>query len=61
MKEILPIIIVCGVGLAVCAGLLILIFVRFLRKKNILRKKGEEFEMDERTLTIKLDKKDLRK
>ena len=58
MKEILPVIIICGVGLAVCFGLLILIFVRFLRRKH---GKREEFEMDESTLTIKLDKKDLRK
>lgn len=61
MKGVLPIIIFCAVGLAVCAGLLITIFVRFLRQRNIFRKKREEFEMDENTLTIKLDKKDLRK
>lgn len=61
MKEILPVIIICAVGLAVCAGLLTLMFVRFLKRKRVFRKKSEEFEMDERTLTIKLDKKDLRK
>ena len=59
MKEILPIIIICSVGLVVCFGLLILIFVRFLRRKT--RGRREEFEMDESTLTIKLNKKDLRK
>lgn len=61
MKEVLPIIVFCAVGLAVCVGLLVLMFVRFLRKKSIFRKKSEEFEMDESTLTINLDKKDLRK
>ena len=61
MKEVLPIVIICAVGLAVCAALLILMFVRFLRRKNIFRRKNEEYEMDENTLTIKLDKKDLRK
>lgn len=61
MKEILPIIIVCAVGLAVCAFLLVLIFVRYLRRKKVFRRRSEEFEIDENTLTIKLDKKDLRK
>ena len=59
MKEVLPIIIVCGVGLSVCVGLLVFFFVRYVRSK--IRKKSEEFEMDENTLTIRLDKKDLRK
>ena len=61
MKEVLPIIIICAVGLALCVTLLVMTFVRYLRKKGLFRKKNEEFDMDEHTLTIKLDKNDLRK
>lgn len=61
MNGVLPIIIICVVGLAICAILLFMMFARYLRKKNFFRKKDEEFEMDENSITIKLDKKDLRK
>lgn len=59
MQQVLPIIIICGVGLSVCFVLLLIILIRCLQRR--FRKKREVFEMDERTLTVKLDKKDLRK
>ncbi len=60
MEKILPIIIICSVGLAVCAALLIVILIKHLRTR---RKNGgkEEFDMDDNTLTVRLGKKDLRK
>ncbi len=61
MNKVLPIIIICSVGITACVALLIamlckkiLIFVRRRRQK-------EEFDIDESTLTVRLDKKDFRK
>lgn len=60
MKGVLPIIIVCAIGLAACFSILTYIFVQYLRKK-VFRKKKVEYDLDERMLTIKLNKKDFRK
>ncbi len=61
MDKILPIIIICSVGIAVCVALL----VAMLCKKILLfvrrRRQKEEFDIDESTLTVRLDKKDFRK
>lgn len=60
MEKILPIIIICGVGLAACAAFLIVILVKYIkaRRKN---SRKEEFDLDESTLTVHLSKKDLHK
>lgn len=55
MQQVLPIIIVCCVGLSICFGLLVFYFVRFIVRH--FKHKREEFELDENTLTINLDKK----
>lgn len=61
MDKILPIIIICSVGIAVCIALLIAI----LCKKTLLlvrrRRQKEVFDIDESTLTVRLEKKDFRK
>jgi len=54
MKGILPIIIICIIGISLCFGLLIYYLVRFLMERR--RKKIEEFEFEENTLTISLSK-----
>lgn len=55
MQKILPIIVICSVGLAVCLGLLLFYFVRFVVRR--IKRRREVFELDENTLTIHLDKK----
>lgn len=60
MDGVLPIIIICAVGLAACIAFLTYVLVQYLRKKYF-RKKKVEYDLDDRTLTIKLSKKDFRK
>lgn len=55
MQEVLPIIIICCVGLAICLGLLFYYFLRFIVRH--FRNRHEEFELDENVLTINLEKK----
>lgn len=59
MEQILPIIIGCSVGISICLGWLVFVFVRHLRTKR--HPKQEVFEMDDRTLTVKLNNKKNRK
>ncbi len=54
MQKLLPIIIICCVGLAVCVGILAYFFVRYLILR--FKRKKEIFDMDDSTLTIVLDK-----
>lgn len=54
MERILPVIVVCSVGLAICSGLLIFYFVRYLLRRF---RRREEFELDENKLVVHLDKK----
>lgn len=60
MEGILPVVIVCVVGLAACFAFLGCVLAQFLRNKYFHRKKVE-YDMDDKTLTIKLDKKHFRK
>ena len=55
MDKVLPIIIICSLGIAVALGYIVSVIVR-----AVLRKRGKrpnEFEIDEDTLTIHLRKK----
>lgn len=58
MNQVLPIIIVCALGLTVCIALLVVMFVKHLHKRK--KKCKEVFDMDERTLTINLNDADLK-
>ena len=53
MKQILPVIIVCGVGIAVCLAYIVVVSVKALRRSP--RKK--EFEIEEDALVIRLGKR----
>ena len=60
MDGVLPIIIVCAVGLAACFAFLGYVLVQYCRK-NVFRKRKVEYDLDDKTLTIKLNKKHFRK
>ena len=51
MKQVLPIIISCIVGIVLCVVYLVFLFVRSLKKGS---KGMESFDFDENTLTIDL-------
>lgn len=55
MDKVLPIIIICGVGIAVTVGYIIFVIVRAVSFKR--GKRPNEFEIDDDTLTIHLRKK----
>ena len=55
MKEVLPIVIFCIVGIALCIAYLVFLLVRELKGKG--GKKVESFDFDENTLTIDLKKR----
>ena len=60
MDGVLPIIIVCVLGIVACLSFLAYLLAQYLRKKY-WQKRKVEYELDDKTLTIKLDKKDFRK
>jgi hypothetical protein len=55
MKEVLPIIIFCCVGIALCVGYLGFLLVRTIKGNH--GKHVECFDFDENTLTIDLTKR----
>ncbi len=61
MEKILPIVVICVAGIAVCLALLGTWAWKCMRKRFHYKMKNEVFEMDEKTLTVKLDKKDFHK
>lgn len=56
MKEVLPIIIICSVGILVCLTLLTIIAVKAIKKK-LMRAEYEEIEIDDDVLTVSLKRK----
>ncbi len=56
MKKVLPIIIICSVGIAVALGYIVFIAVKTLIKKRGKRPRNE-FEIEDDTLTIHLRKR----
>lgn len=55
MKEVLPVVIGCIVGIFICLGYLMFLLVKSIRKKY--PKKAETFDFDENTLTIDITKR----
>ena len=56
MNQVLPIIIVCGVGIGLCFAYIVYLCVRALRA-NPSSRRTHEFEIEEDVLTVKLGKK----
>lgn len=54
MDKILPIIIICSIGIAAALGYIVYVIVGSFRSKR--GKRRNEFEIDEDSLTIKLGK-----
>ena len=55
MKEVLPVVIGCIVGIVLCLGYLVFLLVKSI--KNNHPKKVETFDFDENTLTIDISKR----
>ena len=55
MEKVLPIIIICSIGIAAALGYIVYLIVSFFRAKR--GKRRNEFEIDEDSLTIKLGRK----
>ena len=60
MKKVLPIIIVCGVGIALCLLYIAFLCVKALRVHPPTKRK-HEFEIEDDVLTIKLGKRNRKK
>ena len=60
MNKVLPIIIVCGVGIALCLGYILFLCVKALRA-NPPTKRKHEFEIEEDVLTVKLGRRKSKK
>ena len=60
MKKVLPIIIVCGVGIALCLAYIVVLCIKALRT-NPLSKRKREFEIEEDVLTVRLGKRKRKK
>ena len=60
MKKVLPIIIVCGVGIALCLAYIVFLCVKALRI-NPRSKRTHEFEIEDDVLTVKLGRRKNRK
>ena len=56
MKQVLPVIIVCGVGIGLCFVYIVFLCVKALRAKPHV-KRTHEFEIEEDVLTVKLGKR----
>ena len=57
MKQVLPIIIICSVGIALCLAYIIALIVKSICRRP---RKKREFEIEENVLTIKLGKRNRR-
>ncbi|MCH5159636.1 MAG: hypothetical protein J1F66_02160 [Clostridiales bacterium] len=60
MDKVLPIIIVCGVGIALCVAYIVFLFVKAVRANPPMRRK-HEFEIEEDVLTVSLDRRKKKK
>lgn len=52
MKEVLPIVIFCGVGIVACLAYIVVVVARYVKRRG-----KETFEVDDNTLTIRLKSK----
>lgn len=60
MKQVLPVIIICSVGILACLAYIVYVVVRALRRKPPkprTNKNRNEFEIEDDTLIIKLGRK----
>lgn len=55
MKQVLPIVIFCCVGIALCLVYLVFLIVKSIN--SVKPRKRESFDFDENTLTINLKKR----
>ena len=60
MNKVLPVIIVCSVGIALCFAYIVYLCVRALRS-NPPAKRKHEFEIEEDVLTVKLGRRNKKK
>ena len=60
MKSVLPIIIICSVGIAFCLAYIVVLCVKAVRANPTI-KKQHNFEIDENVLTINLSKRKSKK
>lgn len=51
MKTVLPIIIVCGIGIAACFAYIVAVCVKAIKRRP---PREREFEIEENVLTVKL-------
>lgn len=54
MDKVLPVIIICSVGIALCLAYIVYLCVRSLRRKPPRGRRRNEFEIEDDTLVIKL-------
>ena len=54
MEKVLPVVIVCGVGIAVCLAYIVAISVKAVRRRPPRKR---EFEIEEDVLVVKLGKR----
>lgn len=59
MIQVLPVIIICSVGIAACLAYIVYAVIRALRRKPPKQRKNKrnEFEIEDDTLIIKLGRK----
>lgn len=54
MDKVLPVIIICSAGIALCLAYIVYLCIRSLRRRSPRRHKRNEFEIEDDTLIIKL-------
>lgn len=57
MKEVLPIIIICSLGMAFCLAYIVLLCARAINKKRGKNNARDMFEIEDDVLTVKLGKR----
>ena len=57
MDKVLPIVIICGVGIGLAFAYIVFVLVRALMQRRNGDNPRNEFEIDDNTLTVKLGKK----
>ncbi len=54
MKSVLPVIVVCSVGIAACAAYIVALCVKAIRRRPPRKRR---FEIEEDVLTVRLDRR----
>ena len=58
MEKVLPVIIICGVGIVACLAYIVAVCVKAIKRRP---RRVREFEIEDDVLVIKLDKKGSKK